>query len=220
MPVRGQLGSKGLAAAVFAANLVGCALVGTTWVVLNQPPEPGPPVEPGLALGNTTTAVTAPRSEMTPAETPTTAETAPDALIRVSGPAGLETVVPRGWPTKTLPEPGSVQATDPADDRRILKFGGAPPSDDSDILTYHQRYEQQIARRAGYTLDGLRPTTLRGHDAVDWEFAWDAPEGRRHVRAFYWRGNGIEYYVYAHGPEATWPETAELVQRMLDDSTP
>ncbi|WP_328616538.1 hypothetical protein OHS18_08390 [Amycolatopsis sp. NBC_00355] len=217
MPVRGQLGSRRLAIAVFAANLVGCALVGATWVVLNRAPEPAPPVEPGLSLGDTPATLSSPPPGI---PTPTTAAEAPATLVRVSGPEGLETVIPAGWPTKTLPEPGSVQASDPADSRRILKFGGAPPSDGSDIVTYHERYERQIARRAGYTRHRLRSTTLRGAEAVDWEFAWDAPEGRRHVRAFYWRSNGIEYYVYAHGPEPSWPETAEVVQRMLDDATP
>jgi hypothetical protein len=220
-----QLGSGRLAAVVFAATLAGCGAVGTAaWLVQHRATAPA---GPGLALGTTIPSTTLPpvppgttASETPLSQTSQTTEALPDTLERVTGPAGPATVLPRGWPTKTLPEPGSMQATDPADARRIVKFGGAPPSDDTDILTYHQRYEQQIAKRKGYVLHGLNPTTLRGHDAVDWEFAWDAPEGRRHVRAFYWRSGGIEYYVYAHGPESSWPETAALVQRMLDEATP
>ncbi|MFI5589585.1 hypothetical protein ACIA5G_31370 [Amycolatopsis sp. NPDC051758] len=214
-----QLGSARLATVVFAANLAGCALVGTVGTVLNRAPEPGPPSEPALAWGTTTTLPPS-SSLLPPSETPATGEVLPGGLDRVRGPAGLETVLPRGWPTKTLPEPGSMQATDPDDPRRIVKFGGAPPSDGSDILTYHERYARQIAQRSGYVQYGLQPTTLRGHDAVDWEFAWDAPEGRRHVRAVYWRSGGLEYYVYLHGPESSWPATAELAERMLDASTP
>ena len=224
MPGRVQLGSARLAAVVFAANLAACALVGTAWGVLKSGPASGPVVAestaPGAFTPVTTTTITPPAASTSPLETSSPSEALPDSLERVNGPAGLQTVLPRGWPTKTLPEPGSEQATDPADSRRIVKFGGAPPADGTDIMTYHQRYEQQIAKRGGYVLIGLRPTTLRGHEAVDWEFAWDAPEGRHHVRAVYWRSDGIEYYVYVHGPEETWPDTASLAQRMLDESTP
>ncbi|WP_143047084.1 hypothetical protein [Amycolatopsis xylanica] len=147
-------------------------------------------------------------------------ETLPPEWERISAPAGLDMIIPRGWPTKTVPEPGSMQATDPGDPKRILKFGGAEPADPADIQTFHQRYERQVAQRSGYVLLGLRPTSVRGHEAVDWEFEWNAPEGRRHVRSVYWRAGGIEYYVYAHGPLATWSETAAIAAAMVSGSTP
>lgn len=63
-------------------------------------------------------------------------------------------------------------------------------------------------------------TTTADDRRILWAFAWGAPEGRRHFRAFCRRGNGIEYDIPAHGPEATWPETAVPIRRMLDDPTP
>ncbi|WP_370944559.1 hypothetical protein AB5J62_36360 [Amycolatopsis sp. cg5] len=223
-----QLSSSRFAIVAVVANLVLCTLLGAAWVLIGQTGNTPSAAPEGLSVVETPTpspvttstlpTTTVPSRPFTvPAPSP---ETAPPAWESISAPAGLTMIIPRGWPTKTVPEPGSMQATDPRDPKRILKFGGAEPADPADIQTYHRNYERQLAQRSGYVLFGLRPTTVRGHEAVDWEFEWNAPEGRRHVRSVYWRAGGIEYYVYAHGPQATWSETAAIAAAMVTGSTP
>lgn len=226
-----SLSSSRFAITAVIANLMLCTLLGLAWVLIGKggnTPE-GPAVTPeGLALVQSSTpspTTTSTRSATTvpsypPTVTVRSAETLPPAWERISAPAGLDMIIPRDWPTKTVPEPDSMQATDPRDPNRILKFGGAEPADPFDINTFHSNYERQVAQRSGYVLFGLRPTTVRGHEAVDWEFKWNAPEGRRHVRSVYWRAGGIEYYVYAHGPLANWSETAAIAAAMVSGSTP
>ena len=234
MPGIAQLDGRRLAAVAVVVNLVCSSLVGVTWALFDRAPGTGPAEVAANLTGTgeppvvptTTAEARQPPPVTTITRTPSTTETSgggeslPLSMERVTGPGGLETVIPRGWPTKTLPEPGSEQATDPFDDRRVIKFGGAPPTDSSSILDYHADYERKVAKRPGYILHALTPTSVRAQEAVDWQFEWNAPEGRRHVRAVYWRAGGIEFFVYAHGPAASWPETASILQTMVDQSTP
>jgi hypothetical protein len=228
-----RLASSKFAAIAVAANLVCCALLGGTWLLVQHSggsePAPNLVVAAPPATDTTTTLPSAP--ETTSPTTPTTTtgsstetETSSSALTaetqQISAPGGLETTIPTGWTTQALPQQSSVQATDPQDPRRTAKFGGAPPTDGSDIISYHTTYERQVAHDKGYVLDHLEPTTVRGYEAVDWEFEWSAPEGRRHVHVTYWRTGGIEFYVYLHGPASEWASLAPIFQEMLDNSTP
>lgn len=113
-----------------------------------------------------------------------------------------------------------MQANNPADSRVVLKFGGAAPEYSSDIYSYHLDYERKIAKRPGYQLYGLSRANAHGHEAVEWEFEWRAPEGRRYVRSVYWRTAGIEYFVYAHAPADRWSEFAPVLGAMLENATP
>jgi hypothetical protein len=56
--------------------------------------------------------------------------------------------------------------------------------------------------------------------AVDWEFEYDAPEGRRHVRSVYWVHDGYEYFVHASSTVPFWSQTRKLLAVMLTGSTP
>ncbi|MFI9450088.1 hypothetical protein [Amycolatopsis sp. NPDC052450] len=221
MPGTAQLDGRRFTAVAVMLNLVCCAVAGVTWTLFDREPTAGPSeVATNLTITGEPPVTPTATDEPSPTETSNGTESLPLSMERVNGPAGLETVIPRGWPTKTLSEPGSEQATDPADDRRIIKFGGAPPSGSTNILDYHLDYERKVAKRPGYVLHALTPTSVRDHDAVDWRFEWNAPEGRRHVRVVYWRTGGIEYFVYAHGPAASLPETALIVRAMVDQSAP
>ena len=131
----------------------------------------------------------------------------------------MTTVVPEHWPSRPSQGPGNIEAPDPADPRRLLKYGGAPePAED--IHSSHVAYEAQLAKRPGYRLIRLDQTTFHTSDAIDWEFTWTPAEGPRHVRALYWRQNGYEFFVYAAGPEATWADTKALLDTMIDNATP
>ncbi|WP_020670284.1 hypothetical protein [Amycolatopsis nigrescens] len=216
--------SRKLALIAAAANLTVCGLVATTVLLTSgkpdslavsappessaQPVSPAPETTRQAQAGSTTTTATDSASAIPPGMRP------------VSGPADIRTVVPTDWPVTRLSEPGSMQATDPFDSDRLLKFGGAEPDQPSEIFDYHLDYESKIAKRPGYTRLELTETRLRGFAAVAWEFEWNAPEGRRHVRSMYWRSTGIEYFVYAAAPAAKWPETLPIITAMIDNSTP
>ncbi|WP_158889278.1 hypothetical protein [Amycolatopsis anabasis] len=218
-----QPSSRTVALAVAAANLVLCAAVGVTLLVVRAEPDNDDPAAlPGLPVEETIVATRSETSKPTRSRYPTRSTSAPavpDGFRRASGPGNLTTVVPIGWDLENTGGPNTVQATDPADSRRVFKFGGGPV-DGKSILDSHVEYERQVAQRSGYALQELREATLRGHEAVVWEFEWDAPEGRRHVRSVYWRTGGIEYFVYAAAPVESWSATQPLHSTMIENARP
>ena len=70
------------------------------------------------------------------------------------------------------------------------------------------------------TVGPLDETVVRGVPAVDWEFEWNAPEGRRHVHSIYWHAQGYEYFVYASSLAERWPQTEPILDVMLSHATP
>jgi hypothetical protein len=174
------------------------------------------PAEAPVSTTTTTRRTTGPTTTRKPTSS---AADAPNGYQRVSGPGGMTTVVPEGWPSEPSTGPGNIQATDPNDPRRMLKYGGSPePAED--IHSSHVAYESQVAKRTGYRLIRLDQLTFHGSDAIDWEFSWTPPEGPRHVRSLYWRRDGYEYFVYAAGPEDTWADTKTVLDEMIDNATP
>jgi hypothetical protein len=139
---------------------------------------------------------------------------------QVTGAGGMTTHIPAHWPTTAAGGPGATQADDPMGSTRMLRYGGwATPVTDS--YPFHVDYERRFARsRTDYVSFRLERTTVRGMPAVDWEFEYDAPTGRRHVRSVYWLAQGHEYFVHASAPVPLWPETREIIGVMLDNSTP
>jgi hypothetical protein len=153
---------------------------------------------------------------------PTTEEpSALDGYQQVSGPGGLTTYVPAGWPTKVAGGPGAMQADDPGSSAIVLRYGGgATPV--SDTYQVHADYERQFAaNRAGYVRTRLDRTAVRGTPAVDWEFEYD-PKGdvRRHVRSVYWLYEGFDYFVYVSAPVGDWSYAQEIFDVMRDNATP
>lgn len=141
-------------------------------------------------------------------------------FTEVTGPGGMTTRIPAGWPTRTSTGPGAMQADDPADTSTWLRYGGSvtPVTDSYDV---HADYERQFAAgKANYRSIRLARTVVRGNSAIDWEFEYDADEGRRHVRSVYWLYGGYEYFVYASSPVPRWPEVRKVLDVMLTYSTP
>lgn len=220
-----QPSSTRLALLGVAANLGLCLALGVTLLTATGGSDPAPlpaaatdvVTEAPEPSSTTTTSVT--RRPSTTSTTTTETSRVPVGYERVTGPGGMTTVVPEGWPTEVSTGPGNMQATDPADANRLLKYGGAPaPAED--IHSSHVAYEAQIAKRPAYRLIRLDQLTFHGTDAVDWEFEWTPPEGRRHVRSLYWRSGGYEFFVYAAAPVDKWPETQNMLDVMIDNATP
>jgi hypothetical protein len=144
-----------------------------------------------------------------------------DAFQQVSGPGGMTTYVPSGWPTKRATGPGAMQADDPTGAAILLRYGGSATTE-LDTYQVHADYEQDFAaNRSGYELFHLDRSTVRGMSAVDWEFEYD-PQGdvRRHVRSVYWLSQGYDYFVYVSAPVGQWPQAQEILDVMLDNATP
>lgn len=198
--MRRQVSSRLLALVVAGANFVVCCGVVTAQYVL-RPDDPLPKAVLVLDMPET---FAPPR----------------DQYQQVTGPGGMTTHIPAGWPTKVSTGPGAMQADDPAGGPRFLRYGGsATPV--TDCYQVHVDYERVFSRdKAGYVSLRMARMTVRGMPAIDWEFEYDAREGRRHVRSVYWLARGHEYFVYASAPVPLWPETQEILDVMLDNATP
>lgn len=210
--MRNQLSSRTLALVAAAVNIVVCGTIVTLQFAL-RPEDP---------LASAAAELEAfPETVVVPEEPPpTTTTTTPGAeYLLVSGPGGMTTYIPASWPTKVATGPGAMEADDPANPR-LLRYGGsATPVTDS--YQVHVDYEAQFSRnKNGYVSLRLERTYVRDLPAIDWEFEYDAQDGRRHVRSVYWLTQGYEYFVYASAPVPLWPGTQEILDVMLDHSTP
>jgi len=171
------------------------------------------------------TTVDTPTTETTtnPGTTTETTTGEPDLLQgfeQITGPGGMTTHIPAGWPTRTAKGEGSMQADDPAGTTRFLRYGGATTTL-TDSYDLHADYERTFsADKNAYVSLRLARTEVRGLPAIDWEFEYDAPSGPRHVRSVYWLSGGYEYFVYASAPTALWPDTQPILDVMLTYSTP
>lgn len=144
-----------------------------------------------------------------------------DGFQQVSGPGGMTTHIPDGWPTKVATGPGAMQADDPTGASIVLRYGGST-TPELDTYQVHADYEQEFAaNRSGYSGLRLDRSTVRGMSAVDWEFEYDPKDDvRRHVRSVYWLSQGYEYFVYVSAPVDQWPPAQEILDVMLDNATP
>jgi hypothetical protein len=170
------------------------------------PPREGPAPDGGAA----------PRDDPTTEQDP-----GPDGrFTEVTGPGGMTTHIPAGWPTKRATGAGSMQADDPAGTTTMLRYGGSATTA-TDTYDVHADYERTFAAgKQAYVSIRLERTVVRGMAAIDWEFEYDAPDGRRHVRSVYWLTGGHEYFVYASSPVPIWAQTRKILEVMLTYSTP
>ncbi|MFI7673675.1 hypothetical protein [Actinophytocola sp. NPDC049390] len=150
-----------------------------------------------------------------------TRSAAPTAgFTRVAGPDGMTAHVPAGWPVTSAAEPGALRVDDPAGTSTRLWFGSAAPTRE-DVYAERADCARRLAEaRDGYAQLRLERTVVRGAPAVDWEYEYDAAEGRRHVRSVHWRHDGREYFVRASAPTRLWPDAGEALDVMLAHSTP
>jgi hypothetical protein len=222
----GQPSSRVLALVVAVGNLLVCG--GVTALVLVARGDDVPSAA-GTLLPTATSDPAEPTPDPTPDPTPsstwnyptTTDVPAPNAGFRqVSGPGGMTTYIPATWPTKTAPGPGAMQADDPTGMARILRFGGSATTV-SDSYAVHADYERQFsANKSNYLSIRLDRTDVRGTSAIDWEFEYDTDGGRRHVRSIYWLSSGYEFFVYASAPVDVWPDAQQILDVMINYSTP
>lgn len=144
----------------------------------------------------------------------------PAGFRRVAGPGGLVTTVPEGWTITRSTGPGAMQATDPADPTRFVRYGGSRQQG-SDLLASHVDYERRFARdKPDFRRVGMAAVDHRGAPAVEWEFEHGSPEGVRRARSLYWRVNGVEHFVYAASLVEHWPQTEGIYRTMVDNSSP
>jgi len=224
---QGQPSSRLLALVVAAANLLLCGGVTAVLIVARDDGVPSG------ALLSTTTIEPDPAPEPAPDETPDetytttpsypTTSDVPDPSLgfrQVAGPGGMTTYIPETWPTKTAPGPGAMQADDATGLGLILRYGGSATTV-SDSYAVHADYERQFsANKSNYVSIRLDRTQVRGTPAIDWEFEYDTDGGRRHVRSIYWLSSGYEFFVYASAPVDFWPDAQQILDVMINYSTP
>lgn len=227
-----QLSSRWLASALVAGYTTVSALVGAVLLVAPKQPGPGTAAPsttyvyapPPPAFGPADAATPAPRIDtQDPGTRPNPSNVAlpvPEGYQRVAGPGGLVTTVPKGWTITRSSGPGSVQATDPADPARHVRYGGAP-APAADLLQSHVDYEATFAKsKPGFQRLSLGTTRYHGVLAVDWEFEHDSAGVRKHVHSMYWRVDGIEYFVYAAANADRWAETVPVYHALIDNASP
>jgi hypothetical protein len=144
----------------------------------------------------------------------------PPGFQRVRGPAGLRTVIPDGWRPVDAGGPGALRAVDPSDAGRIVGFGGAELTA-TNLVTMHVEYENRFAdRTTNYRRVDLNSATYGGHPAVEWVFLHDDGRGTQRVHALYWVVEGIEYFVFASGPDEQWTRMQPIYDAMVANSRP
>ncbi|MGW5051931.1 hypothetical protein [Actinokineospora sp. NPDC004072] len=216
-----QLSSRRLASVLVTAYVAVSALLGAT--LLAAPPGPtassGPQATYSFAPSPTS------RGDFPRPRPPTPSPSMvalpiPEGYQRVVGPGGLVTTVPDGWTITRSTGPGAVQATDPADPNRFVRYGGAPPPAAS-LNQSHVDYAAAFGRaKPGYRPIRLDAVTYRGMPAVEWEFSHDDPAGRRQAKSLYWRTGGVEFFIYAASTADRWAETEPIYRTMMANATP
>lgn len=209
---------------VAVTNLVLCGAVVTVLMAARDGGSPAAFPAPATTDGTeSTTETTTPEQpgQTAPDAPVTTTESGPDGdYEEVIGPGGMTTHIPVGWPVHRAKGKGAMQADDPAGTATMLRYGGSA-TDLTDSYDLHADYERTFASdKTKYVSIRLERTVVRGLPAIDWEFEYDAKEGRRHVRSTYWLHGGYEYFVYASATVPLWPDTSRLLDVMLTYSTP
>lgn len=204
-----SLSSRGLAVCCAAAYVLVSAVLGATLLVRPDVPSV---TEPGLTPPTYI-------SDDGSGSTTTTARP-PHGFQRVSGPEGIQTVIPVGWRIARAGAPGAMRAADPEDAGRALGYGGAP-SESKDITALHLAAESKFAERAtDYERIALNRAVYGGHRAVEWEYEYDDGSGRQHVHALYWLVDGVEYFVFVSGSADTWSRMKPVYDAMVASSRP
>jgi hypothetical protein len=231
--LRGRLSSHLLASAFVLSYLVISVTVGVSLLTApkaaggDTAPAPGPPVESHDPPPTTTMTLpgTPGSSDDSGAEgltpgAPEPPSTAPAGFKWVNGPSGLRTVIPEDWRSRPSTGPGAMQAVDPADTVRYVKYGGSTAPDIA-IEPSHIRYENVFATRAAdYRRITLSSAKYAGHEAVVWEFEHRENGAYLHVKSLYWRAAGTEFFVLAAGPAERWHEMLPIYDAMIGHASP
>jgi hypothetical protein len=226
-----QTPSRKVAAIAFTANLVLCGLIGTSLLLLRGPSDPADAV-PKPSTSTPTSPNPSTPSESNPSESkptessppgssPTSAPPvtpSPGGFKDVSGPGGIVTKIPAGWPAKVRKT--DTQATDPTQPTSFLRYGGSA-SPAQPLITLMRTTERNFSKQyPGYQLIALRPHTWRQHEAVTWTFEFDTAAGRKHVDSVYWRAGQNDYVVYASALLKNWPAMQQIYTTARDAAQP
>jgi hypothetical protein len=204
-----SLSSRGLAVCCAAAYVLVSAVLGALLLVRPDVPSVA---DPGLTPPTYISDDGARSTSTTPRP--------PRGFQRVSGPEGIQTVIPVGWRIARAGAPGAMRAADPEDAGRVLGYGGAP-SESKDIAALHLEAETRFADRAAdYERIALNQAVYGGHPAIEWEYEHNDGSGRQHVHALYWLVDGVEYFVYASAPADAWSRTKPVYDAMVASSRP
>ena len=216
----GHWAAKPLASLFAAGYFVVATSVGVLLSLV--PDEEGTPNSAGSAQVVTSTRATTylpvPRTTTRPAAT---TPTVPPGYREVSGSFQLSTVVPNTWTVVDGSVSTTRVATDPADARREIRFGGAPPEGGSGT-TLADRIGKAADENTlpGYRKTSLEPTTFNSHPAMLWEFEFTRNSVPRKVSAFYWEAQNVEYVIYASTTPDDWATMRAIVQTMKDRARP
>ena len=168
------------------------------------------------AHGSTPVAGTAAAAVVAPATTPAGP---PAGFQQVSGPSGLVTAVPSGWPVS--PIRNGFQADDPQHGGaggRFVRYQGV--AGEADLFTWLTAYEKQSwSTQPGYQRVQMSQQKFQDSPAVLWEFTYTLNGQPRHVKILYWNANGTQYDVYASAPAADWAQTSQLFDTMAASSS-
>jgi hypothetical protein len=208
-----SLSSRWLAVSCAALYLVVSAVIGAA--LLTSAPSAA------SGAGPTTPAYVADHgSRSEESDTVVTTRPPPTGFRRVTGPEQVQTVIPIGWQVVRGGAPGAMRATDPSDSSRFIGYGGTP-APDGDIADAHAENETKFAARtANYRRIDLMRATYAGHPAIEWEYYHEDGSGLQHVRALFWQVDGVEYFIFASGPETYWDRMLPIYDEMVANSRP
>ncbi|MFG1906738.1 hypothetical protein [Kribbella sp. NPDC048928] len=138
----------------------------------------------------------------------------------VSGPGGLTTRIPVGWPAKVRKGGTDAQATDPKTPSSFLRYGGSP-SPAGPLVDVMRDAEHDFSETyPGYQLIALEPGNWHAHESVTWEFEFDTAGGRKHVASIYWRAGSDDYVLYASSLLTNWPTMKTIYTTAYNATTP
>lgn len=216
MPSFRSLSSRWLAVSCAALYLVVSVVIGAALLTTPQP-DTAAGVQARLP---TYVADQDPRGTEDSTTTVVTTRPPPNGFQRVTGPELVQTVIPIGWHVARGGAPGAMRATDPSDSGLFVGFGGAQaPAED--IADAHAASETKFAERTtDYERIDLNRATYAGHPAVEWEYQHNDGSGPQHVRALFWQVDGVEYFIFASGPEPRWQRMQPVYDEMVAHSRP
>jgi hypothetical protein len=222
------MSSRKLALLAFAANLVVCGLIGTSLLLIRTPDDhatAAPPQTPTSAPPSATP------SQTSSSEPPTSSEptsqppspppsSTPAGSVDASGPGGITTKIPAGWPAKVRSTGTDAQATNPSTPTSFLRYGGSPAATQPLIEVMRNTERSFRPKYPGYQLIALKPGTWRTHESVSWQFEFDTPDGRKHVESVYWRAGSLDYVLYASSLAADWPAMKVVYTTAYNSTNP
>ena len=117
---------------------------------------------------------------------------------------GYRVAVPQGW---TVEQDSDTRTTfqDPSSGRYLLIEEGGEPAGDP-VEDWEQQEKSVSKRLGGYELLGIERADYRDFDSADWQFRWDADEGRLRVlnRAVVDTEINRAYALYWSVPDEDW----------------